>query len=70
MYKLKCETSEDNLNIIVKGCIRPIKAVQPITFDLTNMTPEQREVFINVLHEVVEELRQEKLNEVYGTKDE
>lgn len=49
--------SEEDYNLKVKLKIQPIKAVHSRVYDTSKMTSSERELFIKILEEVVEELQ-------------
>ena len=51
------QVSEEDYNLKVNLKIQPVKAVHNIVYDTSKMTPSEREIFIKVLEEVVEELQ-------------
>ena len=58
--------SEEDYNLKVNLKIQPVKAVHSRVYDLSNMSPSEREIFIKALEEVVEELQEKNEEEING----
>ena len=56
--------SEEDYNLKVKLKIQPVKAVHSRVYDLSKMSPSEREIFKKALEEVVEELQKDEINDM------
>lgn len=60
------QVSVEDYNLKVKLKIQPVKAVHSRVYDMSKMTPSEREIFIKALEEVVEELQEKNEEEING----
>lgn len=58
------QVSEEDYNLKVKLKVQPVKAVNSRVYDLSKMSPSERELFMQALEEVVEELQKDEINDM------
>ena len=56
--------SEEDYNLKVNLKIQPVKAVQGRVYDMSKLSPSERELFKKALEEVVEELQKDEINDM------
>ena len=58
------QVSVEDYNLKVKLKVQPVKAVHGRVYDLSKMSPSERELFKKALEEVVEELQKDEINDM------